>query len=395
MARILAGPIKPQHGRVVILYRMVPHYRLQLYQGLAELFDFTVVTSANPPNGTNMTWIEGHRWLKRYDFKWSRAGGLYGRVSPPTRRILRELRPELVITEGSLSTSATSDLLLHRLIYGWPKVLFWGHGWQMGRGFASLSDKLSQYGRLLPYSLADGHITYCGEGAAWLKKFLPTKPVHVARNTQSFHVDEDKLEDSILKSFSGSRPFTIIASGRLTEDKNFAKLVRLFSDFREKYEHSKLIIVGDGPDRLMVEAEAARLPIGAVALKGAVYDEGELQKIYEDADCAAYAGSVGLAVNHALAYGLPFVTFVRGVKSQPFHHPEYAYVVDGETGYRAGCERSFVSYLEKLYCDRELLVSMRRKSRAFYKKELEMESYVNDFSAAISYHIGRGNRVKL
>lgn len=381
---------KPFKGRVALLYRMVPHYRSSLYSGLAQRFDFSVVTSSNPPKGTNMAWIEGEEWLKRYRFIWGRSGDLYGKVSPPIRKILSDIQPELVITEGSLSTTATSDLIIHRLVYGWPKVVFWGHGWQMGRGFASLSDKISQYGRLLPYSLADGHITYCEEGASWLRSFMPKKPIHVAHNTQEFDVDDYRLEVSMSKSLNKSRPFTIIASGRFTSDKKFPKLVKIFSNFYQKFRDSRLVIIGDGPDMPKVKEQVESLPADAVTLMGAVYDEEVLQVLFENADCAAYAGSVGLAVNNALAYGLPFITYLREKRNGPFHHPEYSYVLHDKTGFRAACDKSFVSYLEKLYRDRKLLVSMRREARAFYVNQLGIDKYVEEFAAALSYHLAAG-----
>lgn len=90
-------------------------------------------------------------------------------------------------------------------------------------------------------------------------------------------------------------------------------------------------VVGDGPDRPAVEA-AASLSGGSVSLRGAVYDESEIAKVFQSASLLVIGGSVGLSVNHALAYGVPVMVF-----DDPFtnhHHPEHAYVVDGVTGFR-------------------------------------------------------------
>lgn len=369
----------------IIIQRVVPHYRAPLFQKLYEDHGIVVVCAKNPPAGTGLN-IGEHTppWMHLFDFEFPDPNDPY-RACVPINDILETLQPTTVISEFTMKIDSVRKLIVARKLGRIEKLLFWSHGWNMGRGFTGLKNKISQYGRLLPYAFADGHITYSQEGAEFINRFLPAMPTFVAKNTQEFEVDENKLSHSIENSGCDGRPFNIIASGRLTPEKNFPLLVQLFKKVLATTPNARLTIIGDGPDRPIIEKEAGALLGEKIFLPGAVYDANTLSDFFLKADVAAYAGAVGLAVNHALAFGLPFVAFERGTATPPYHHPEIAYIIPGETGALAPNQDfdAFVSQLTNLAQDRTLLATMRQSARDYFVKELSIEQYALGVSQAL------------
>jgi len=377
---------KVSRKEVIILQRLIPHYRIPLFNALCAGNGVLVVCAKNPPGQTNLklSGTQPEPWRITYPFKFPDPQNEY-RAKVPVGQILRDLTPHTVIAEFSMSMDSTWKLALARRLGRIKQLVFWHHGWNMSRGFASFGDKVSQFSRLLPYAMADAHIVYSQEGATYLRQISPRKPIFVARNTQAIDVSDDAVSQSITQSATRTRPYTIVASGRLTPDKQFPKLVALFKGLLEREPNARLVIVGDGPDRAAVERETGDLLNNQVVLHGLVYEAKKLAEIFLDADVAAYAGAVGLAVNQALAYGLPFVTFERSFHRPPYHHPEIAYVVPGLTGVQVqhGDDRAFIEALANFAADRKRLLRFRRTAREYYTSELTMDNYVDDFETAL------------
>ena len=373
--------------KTIIIQRVVPHYRLPLFEKLHKDHGVLVASAKNAPKGTGLNISAGSPpWLHQFEFGFPDPHDPY-RALVPTKEIIAELRPHTIISEFSMKTNSVRKLIIERKLGRIQRLLFWSHGWNMGRGFAGVKNKVSQYGRLLPYALADGHITYSQEGASFINRFLPNMPTFVARNTQEFSVDCDKLSRSIIQSAREGRPFRILASGRMTSDKNFPLLVKLFKEILTTIPDARLTIIGDGPDRHNVEMEAGSLLNSQVYLPGEIYNTERLASFFLESDVAAYAGSVGLAVNHALAFGLPFFAFDRGYQIPPFHHPEIAYVIPGITGALAPNQdnAAFVRNLIAMAQNRRHLVEMRKSSREYFVKNLSIDQYALGMSQALQY----------
>lgn len=102
------------------------------------------------------------------------------------------------------------------------------------------------------------------------------------------------------------RDAVVLAVGRLVEEKDFVTLVRAFALVATP--GARLVILGKGPQRGMLEAEIARLGLGdRVTLAG--YSREPWQH-YAAARCFAIssvAEQFGNVVVEALAYGLPVV----------------------------------------------------------------------------------------
>ncbi len=123
----------------------------------------------------------------------------------------------------------------------------------------------------------------------------------------------------------------LLACNRLVEKKNLARLIAAVARHNGQApaaERFTLTIVGDGPLRGELEAEARALAPGQVVFEGHV-DHADLPACYASADAFILASTVeqwGLVVNEAMAAGLPVL-----VSTACGCAPEL--VVDGENGF--------------------------------------------------------------
>ena len=130
---------------VIVLQRLVAHYRLPIFERLYREFGWVVVTSKRPPRGTGVKLVDGaHEFIKRFDFRFPDPGNAF-LCNVPLGRILRETGAKAVISEFSLRMSSSYALAARRCFLGAPITLFWSHGYDMGRGLATPGRRRRQW----------------------------------------------------------------------------------------------------------------------------------------------------------------------------------------------------------------------------------------------------------
>jgi phosphatidylinositol alpha-1,6-mannosyltransferase len=238
---------------------------------------------------------------------------------------------------------------------------------------------------VLAYALADAMILYGEDGAAFLRRFFPRKPMFVATNT----IDVEALQrqrDNATPLPRIGRP-ELVTMGRLNTNKNFVGLVESFLAFRRRFPNAALKILGEGPDRPSIEAAAGDQLGKSVVLVGASFDEAQTARHLLSADMFIMAGRIGLSINHALAYDLPVVAFARGPDG-PFHGSEIHYLVDGRTGFlvRDVTTDAFTRKLEDLFASgRDWKSELRPGIRAFVQQHLVTDRMLDGFRAADAF----------
>ncbi|MEZ5988056.1 MAG: glycosyltransferase family 4 protein [Planctomycetota bacterium] len=102
----------------------------------------------------------------------------------------------------------------------------------------------------------------------------------------------------------------VLCVSRLHEGKNCAVLPALLAAVRRELPRARLVVVGDGPERDRLAAEAARLGLGeAFAMPGAALD---VRDHYRLADLVVFPSrdeGFGLVPFEALACGVPVLSF--------------------------------------------------------------------------------------
>ncbi len=370
---------------IIVLQRLVTHYRLPVFERLWREFGWVVVTSKAPPRATHLNLADGdHDFIHRFDFEFPDPGNAF-RCNVPFRRILRDTGAKAVISEFSLRMSSTYELVARRRLLGAPITLFWSHGYDMGRGLATPGQRLRQWPRFALARMADGHVCYSAEGKTVLEAHMPSERIFVAHNT----LDVTPLQDLAKRVVPPPPPGqpSLLAIGRITEDKDFPRLLRVFLRFRERFPDAALTIVGDGPDAERTRAAAGDELGRSIVMVGEEYDEERLAGHYLASDLVVFPGAVGLSVNHALAYGVPVMAFERTPQG-PHHHPEIAYVVDGVTGRRVP-DFSDAGLLDALveFCSEHAnpKADYKESIAGFVGEKLTLDVMMEDFRAVSAF----------
>lgn len=120
--------------------------------------------------------------------------------------------------------------------------------------------------------------------------------------------------------------FVVGTAGRLDPVKNLSVLLQVMAVLRDKVKGAVAVIVGDGPARAALQAQASELGvIGSVIFAGYRSDVRALMPAFDVyVNCSTYEG-VSLTILEAMAASLPVIAAPVG------GNPEV--VVDHETGY--------------------------------------------------------------
>jgi len=101
--------------------------------------------------------------------------------------------------------------------------------------------------------------------------------------------------------------------GAFTPDKGQVLLIRAFAHVREQFPHCKLLLAGEGPERIKLRALAKHLQLDpGVQFTGFV---GDVETIYEGIDLFVFPGladALPTVLLAAMAHGLPVVGLARG-----------------------------------------------------------------------------------
>jgi glycosyltransferase involved in cell wall biosynthesis len=166
--------------------------------------------------------------------------------------------------------------------------------------------------------------------------------------------------------------------GRMDDFKNQSLLVRAMAPLLGK--DVRLVLVGDGPSRSIVEAEVAKLPDpSCVVLTGRRMDVPRIVPAFDVFALSSKSEGLPLVVPEAMAAGLPIVaTAVGGLPSV---------IEEGTTGLLVPVDEAALrTALKRLIDDRALAAAMGAKARETallrYSSERMVEAYLELYDRA-------------
>lgn len=161
--------------------------------------------------------------------------------------------------------------------------------------------------RVYPHLAAVSALTETS--AEWIREHTGAKYVPVMPNPITYPVPavEPTLNPSAEKERLGG-DYVLLAAGRLADQKGFDRLLDAFAAVHRRQPDWRLIILGEGPLRVVLERQCHELGLSDfVSIPGAV---GNIGAWYEAADAfvltSRYEG-FGNVLAEALAYGVPAV----------------------------------------------------------------------------------------
>ena len=229
--------------------------------------------------------------------------------------IIRGYSPEVVIVSPTLRDITNLLLILMRKRFGY-KIIGWGMGEMPGRGNIQLVIH-----RLLQKIITDrldALVVYSSSAKDYYENKLGYKKrIEIAPNAVDLS-DFTKVK----KTFKNEKEFTIVCVGRIIKAKKIDKVI----EFVKRAKGLRLKIVGSGdPDYIKFLKSEIGEHHDRIEFVGPLFGE-ELNKFLIQCDLFVLPSRGGLAINHAMASGLPVLVSVGDGTEKDL-------IIDRETGF--------------------------------------------------------------
>jgi glycosyltransferase involved in cell wall biosynthesis len=363
---------EPSALRVGILQRVLPDYRLPFFDALAEALPGGLcifagealpkenIQAVQSPETAGLEEAQNHYLgSPGSPFFTCWQGGLL--------RWLDSWQPEVLIVE------ANPRLLSTRLAVRWMhhqqrKVIGWGLG---APPFNRDPGGFRQRERRSFLHSLDGWIAYSRRGAEEYQRLgLPAEKIWVAHNAAARRPTSSPPERPAVFSY---QPLVLFV-GRLQRRKRIDLLLQACSQLPTAIQ-PRLCIVGDGPAREVWAALADQI-YPNTEFTGARYGSS-LDEIFAQADLFVLPGTGGLAIQQALAHGLPVIVAQGDGTQDDLVHLENGWLVEeGDVKALAGALQAALSNITQLR-------KMGTESYRIAVEEINLEAMVEVFIQAI------------
>jgi glycosyltransferase involved in cell wall biosynthesis len=360
-------------GRVGLQQRILPSYRAPFFDALAgSCLGGLQVFGGQPLENEGVTPTSD---LKRAQVYLTRNRHFLNPLSPfylcwqdNFLRWLKSWQPDVVIMEANPRYLSTYRAL--RYVHKTKKpVLGWGLGAPRLNGVVGL---ILNWERRLFLMTFDALIAYSHKGAReFLELGIPSERIFVASNA----VAPRPSEAPVIRPREINSPPIVLYVGRLQIRKRVDLLIRACVELPQALQ-PRLQIVGDGPARLELET-LARAIYPKTEFLGSVHGSN-LAPIFAGADLFVLPGTGGLAVQEAMAYGLPVIVAHGDGTQEDLVRPENGWQISPDDAH------ALQLALHEGLSNPEKLRQMGYESFRIARHEINIETMVSVFLDALS-----------
>jgi len=378
--------------KVVLAHRVLPHWRIPVFQRLADWpdIDFVALHGSDFPgtktlNAKDLSGFE-HRKLftMRLISKITDEREIAFPLWPSLPWHLWRERPDVVLTEGGSSLPNAFLLLATTWLLRIP-VVWWTLGEIPHPQPLSFSQRLFRTlvrfleRRCVAYlgfsSMAREYFERCGysrESQFVAVNCVDTDAVEGRRTDARAQADALRTRLGLI----GKRVLLFV--GALAPYKRVEDLILVYARLRKRHPDLRLLIVGGGNHQEVLEAYADEVDAKDVTFTGEVI-EG-VGPFFEVGDVLVLPGLGGLAISEAMTHGLPIVaTLADGCEADLIQEGANGHVL------AAGDTEQLESRLEALLADPDRIQRMGERSRAIIEHEHNINTYMENLVAALHY----------
>jgi len=363
--------MKTYGGRVGLVQRVLPSYRAPFFEMLADQCKAGLSVIAGQPRPNEAIGAPPH--LQKANYYPAQnvhilGGPFYLCYQRGLMEWLEDWDPDVLIVEANpryLSTAVATYWMKERA----RPVIGWGLGAPplcgalAGVRQARRRNFLSRFNALIAYSRR-GANEYAAQG-------FPPERIYVAPNAVAGRPQGDPPK----RPATLAGPARVIYVGRLQARKRIDSLFRAAAALPTDLQ-PRLQIVGEGPARPELEQLAAQVYPEA-EFSGAQYGPA-LDALLASADLFVLPGTGGLAIQQALAYGLPVIVAEGDGSQEDMVGPANGWLLlpDGEAALQAA--------LAEALADPARLRRMGAASYRLAQEQFNLETMVDAFITALN-----------
>jgi hypothetical protein len=345
--------------KVLILYNYLFHYRLPIFELLAENCDLTVAYSLGEGTDEKLNFkilklpiIKINRFIIHKD-------NIY--------KICQSF--DAVIAYGDLSWLSYSSLGFYKKRKF--KLMYWSIG--VSASYSKKFDSHTKWDNIRDYFYrkADALIFYTDYPIEkYIKRGFDRKTLFVAPNTVSVLNEKDEVKDSLL--FIGTLYF----------EKDILILLNSYKKaYLENNEVLTLNIVGGGPDFQKVKNWVTENKFTKkIYLLGPIYDIEKKAKIFKKAFACISPSQAGLGVLESMGYGVPFITMKDSITGG-----ERFNIIDNENGLLLATKDELKNIIIDITINKSKYIKMGNNAKEYYFKNRTPEQMAGGIESALKY----------
>lgn len=372
--------------KIAIFWNYLFHYRVPFYERLARApgVQLTVFHGGDDPNrrsreeispgdasfeSIRIRTIEQPLWGAAIYFQF----GMW-------KYLLRN-RYDAIVCEGNFGILSNVLIALYGKLRG-TRVYYWAGGWER-KVISGLPARLRKLFIRATARLADGYLCYGTNARAFLTRYgVDSSLCTIVQNT----IDTEEIRDTYSHykqlapqtraSLGLDGKLVVLSVGVLIPRKRHDLLIAAFQTVRSVRQDVALVIVGDGPEMGRLRELVASQGIPDVHFVGeAIADAG---RYFALADLFVLPALGGLAINQAMAYGLP-VIYSEGDGT------EKDLLIPGQTGlvFTKGDARDLADKMSFLLASHTKRARMGAAAREHLYRVASMSSMVQRFLRAV------------
>lgn len=291
--------------KIALITPLLQPYRISFYTKLLEIFPDIIIyhnvkTKEDGRPGYNKTvnfcakgFIEKKFYIFTFCVLW---------VKGMLHEIKRD-KPDIIITQGIPGN------ITYRLIVNWAKrndiiIVFWYCGWEPNIIRNNLLLKIKSFLALHYYKKGDYFLTYSSKAKLeLLRAGIPEHKVTIAYNGIELddynNIEHFKIEAAKLRNhYCNTNSTVYLYVGGLLEEKRILFLIDAFKQHAKKNTNVFLWIVGDGPQRLLVESKIYNEE--NIKYFGRIVEN--VESFFVASDFYVLPGAGGLGLNQAMFF---------------------------------------------------------------------------------------------
>jgi glycosyltransferase involved in cell wall biosynthesis len=364
-------------GRLAIQQRVLPAYRTGFFNTLAGQCHGGLSVFAGQPLrqegiASAQSLAEVEYWPARNRHIRNPASSLYLCWQEGILNWLESWQPEALVVEANSRILSTRRAVRWMHTHGRP-VLGWGLGAPASEGVSGWLRDLEKTAFLRSL---DGWIAYSRKGAAEYRQLgLDPQRIFVAGNA----VTPRPVASQPARPSPEGGPLKVLFVGRLQRRKRVDLLLQACATLPEDLQ-PRLVIVGDGPHRAEMEAQAQA--IYSRAEFTGVRHGLELEALFQSADLFVLPGTGGLALQQAMSHGLPVIAAEGDGTQEDLVHPGNGWLV------KPGNLDALVEALRQALGDRGRLSQMGLESYHIVREDANLERMAEVFVQAVTFVAG-------
>jgi|AntAceMinimDraft_9_1070365.scaffolds.fasta_scaffold00699_6 glycosyltransferase involved in cell wall biosynthesis len=371
--------------RIAIFWNYLYHYRIPFYEKLGQVpgIEVTVFHGGFENSKNNIKQNALEHYFRSIKIK-TREINCFGAViyfQTCMWKILFSNRYDAIVCEGNFGILSNLLIALYSKIMR-IRFLYWAAGWERGR-IKGLPAQLRKLYIKITARLADGYLCYGSNSRTFLVKHgVDPGKCTIVQNT----IDTDRILEeyqdyqshisSAKESLKLGQKKVILSVGRLIPNKRLDLLIHAFHIVRMKHKDVCLIIIGDGQERDKLVEITKKKVIPDVFFFGSIING--VGQYFALSDIFVLPGTGGLAINEAMAYGLPVIC-------SEADGTEKDLVINGLTGsfFKKGDVYDLAAKIEEILISDDVLEKMRKASREHIYKVASMPIMVESFLGAL------------